>query len=211
MYDIVRLIASVIIVSILLVLVRKTTKLMNIKQKPFFIITSGLFTVFLLYFILDFIPFENLFMGFESPKKAFVYQHNSEVLDVIEYDDCALIFSRDNDSEYGIFTTVIIKQDGKWKLDSVLTRKSRTVFKGWCCIEYEQVPKSEDCFVIVSGDIDDFFLDTTDNIKDDRGTEFHFIQYPTSRKIYYGLIKDIGSDYVIYIDDIPVPWINEEE
>lgn len=71
-----------------------------------------------------------------------------------------------------------------------------------------KTPKHNDCFLFITGHaaelpFEDFFV-TTDNIYDSRNTEFKKLEYPNTLVMYYALIEDIDSDYVLYVDDTPI-------
>jgi len=45
---------------------------------------------------------------------------------------------------------------------------------------------------------------TTDNIHNSRNTEFQKLDYPGRPVMYYALIEELDSDYVLYVDDTPI-------
>ena len=208
MYDIVRLALSVIVAvaaGVFLCLRRRKAK--N-PIKLHWVIAIAVLIVLILTFALDFVPFENCFMGFESAEKAFAYQHNERILSVAEYDDYALVFSTEGNAKGGINHNILIKQDGKWKLDSVLQRKSDIANVGFCFAERLQIPNSDDCFVLVRGGIEGIESGTSDNITDNRNTKFIPVEFPMSEKIYYGLVENMDSEYVLYVDGNRITWEN---
>ncbi|MCM1226057.1 MAG: hypothetical protein NC320_01355 [Clostridium sp.] len=58
------------------------------------------------------IPFENLFLKFDTPEKAFNYSHsNAKIIKIIDEDNSALVIYREKGSTY---SKILYNSDDKW-------------------------------------------------------------------------------------------------
>ena len=158
--------------------------------------TGAVFVLTLL--VLYFIPIENLIVNFSTPSSAFKYNNSGEIMDIIEYDDCAFVIASTGDGK--ITTHVLPGEEGKWKLETVYNRRRDLTTLNYCMVERLYVPDSEKCFVIVSHSTNGNIADPPVNVTDNRGTKFNVVSYPDYLTFYYGFVENMDDDYVIRVD-----------
>ena len=150
--------------------------------------------------VLEFLPFENLFITFESPQKVYDYYRfgGSRIELVVEGKDCDFVVDRNKDA----YTYLIIPKtaDG-WKngIGSNTKRIEYTISNGVTVAVYQY------------RDTDDYFLTVLDTnggetvISDDYGTEFFSLETRNDllRKTfvtYYAHIPEFYPQYTISIN-----------
>ncbi len=148
--------------------------------------------------LLNFIPVENLIISFSSPESAFRYNNSGDIMEICEYNECALVIASTEDGE--ITTHVLPKVDGKWKLETIYNRKREVTTKNYCIAERLYVPNSNDCFVIITHSTSGNIADTPTNVADSRNTKFTAVSYPDMITFYYGFIEDMDNNYTIHVD-----------
>lgn len=115
MYALIRL-ALVVIASILLVTKLKKSKFKSKKRATII----GLCSTLILWSTLEFIPFENLFVTFDSPEASYRYMYFSASNDplIVSGDSCDLLIDCDN--RRAAFNNVLIpKTENGWKISRV--------------------------------------------------------------------------------------------
>lgn len=150
--------------------------------------------VLLLYFI----PVENLIVGFSTPESAFSYNNSGEIMEICEYDNCALVIAATGDGE--ITTHVIPKKDGKWKLETFYNRRREVTTKNYCMVERLYVPNSDDCLIIVTHSTSGNIADAPTNVADSRNTKFKVADYPDMITFYYGFVENMDDSYTLHVD-----------
>lgn len=153
---------------------------------------------FALTLIFNFIPVENLLIGFDTPESAFSYNNSGEIMEICEYDDCALVISSTSDGE--ITTHVLPKKGDKWKLETTYNRRREVTTKNYCIVEKLYVPDSNDCFVIINHSTSGSIADAPTNVADSRNTKFTAVSYPDTMTFYYGYVEDMDDDYTVHVD-----------
>lgn len=110
MYNIIRLIIGCIVLVCSIVAIKNSKA---ISKHILYIVFAGLSV--LLIVVLTFLPFENLFITFDSPKAAYEYfilgKSNIEL--IVEGNDCDFIIDRKNDSDTYL---IIPKTADGWKI-----------------------------------------------------------------------------------------------
>lgn len=103
MLKLIRYLIEIILIGYLISVFRaKNLKFKNIK------IFVCIFTLFII-----FIPFENLFLKFDKPEKAFNYSvSNAKIIKIIEEDNSALVIYSKKGSTYAM---LLYGNDNKWK------------------------------------------------------------------------------------------------
>lgn len=147
---------------------------------------------------LNFMPVENLIIGFSAPESAFKYNNSGEILEVDEYNDCALIVAATNDGK--ITTHVLSKNNGKWKLETVYNRRRDVTTQNYCIIERLYVPNTNNCFVIINHSTEGSVAEVPTNVADNRSTKFEAVSYPNFSTFYYGFVEKMNDDYSVHVD-----------
>ena len=148
--------------------------------------------------VLNFMPVENLIIGFSTPESAFSYNNSSEIMEICEYDDCALVIASTGEGE--ITTHVLPKKDDRWKLETSYNRRREVTTKNYCMVERLYVPDSDDCFVIITHSTSGNIADVPTNVADSHNTKFTAVSYPDMITFYYGFVEDMDNDYTMHID-----------
>ncbi len=150
-------------------------------------------------------PFENLFIKFDSPQDAFRYAAKGTIIRTVEHENTALVIYGDKSA---IKTTLIVRDGEKWKnpfmpVRQKLLRAEECMPKLYevatpVMITYEQ--KSNNIYILVSPPYD---AEISDNMKSvfeefsvsDMST--HFVAYVENfDELYYNLNIN-GTDYPI--------------
>ncbi len=149
--------------------------------------------------VLCLLPVENLLMGFATPQSSFRYNHTGEIMEIDEYNNCALVVVQTGDNR---LTTHVLpqKKDGRWKLETVYNRKREVATLRYCMAERLYVPGTHDCFVIVTHSAEGNISDVAANVIDNRNTNFEIVNYPDTIPFYYGFVTDMDEDYTLYVD-----------
>lgn len=110
MYSIIRLIIGCIFLGCSTIAIKKTNV---IRKSIFYVISIGMSLA--LVVILTFLPFENLFVTFNSPKAAYEYFSfsKSDVELIVEGNNCDLIIDRKNNTDTYL---IIPKTADGWKI-----------------------------------------------------------------------------------------------
>lgn len=195
MYNIIRLLIGVVFLGYSTIIIKKSKVIR--KQRlyvVFFCISVVLTSVSAL------LPFENLFISFDSPKEAYEYYNNgrSNIKLVAEGNNCDFVVDCKNDSDTYL---IVPKTADGWKIGIGLNTKRiiKTFCNGISVVVYQYK------------DTNDFFITVYDlqgkklNITDDYNTEF----FPLERyndyinetfTIYYAHIGELNSQYSILAD-----------
>lgn len=149
--------------------------------------------------VLSLFPVENAVFGFKEPENAFRYNHTGEILEIDEYDGCALIVASTGDERV---TTHVLpcRSDGRWLLETIYNRRRDVATEGYCIAERLHVPGSDDCFVIVARSASGSIADDPSNVTDSRNTRFQVVSYPDTMTFYYGYVPEMDDKYVLYVD-----------
>lgn len=149
--------------------------------------------------VLYLIPVENAVFGFSEPEDSFKYNHMDEILEINEYDGCALVIASTGDNKL-INHVLPQRDDGKWKLETLYNRRRDVTTMNYCIVERLYVPDSNDCFVTVAHSANGNILDDPSSVTDSRNTKFEAISYPDTMTFYYGYVTDMNDGYVLYVD-----------
>lgn len=158
-------------------------------------------TVSLLYLI----PFENAFITFSTPEKAFHYTNSWDIDNIVSGKETSFVIaSKNNVNTYKI----IPKTQKGWKISSALATKD--MFQYSCngiSIHIYRYKNSSDYYIALF-DTDGGQINITDN----RGSNFISVIQNQSADIepiyhYYACINNMDSEYVITIngEDIKLP------
>lgn len=162
-------------------------------------ITAGTIAIFaVLVLTLNFMPVENLVIGFSTPEAAFKYNNSGEILEINEYTDCALVIASTEDGK--ITTHVLPNKDGKWKLETVYNRRRDVTTMNYCIVERLYIPDSNNCFVIITHSTDGNIADPPTNVADSHNTKFEAVSYPDVLTFYYGFVENMDDAYSVHVD-----------
>lgn len=193
MFSVIRIIIGCCVFVILMILTKK------LKQSKRNAISIGI--SIMLYFALLFLPFENLFVTFDSPEKAYDYYNfgESNVVILVEGENCDLIV---DDDEGTLRSSIIPKNNGGWKIGIGLnSRKVVKKFYDGIFIEVVQYRNTGDYFISIENGEK---LDISDNYN----SNFYFLDYRNDildenpYRIYYAHITDFDSEYRVTINGV---------
>ena len=150
---------------------------------------------------LAFLPFENLFVTYDSPKSAYEYFTfgKSDIELVVEGKECDFIVDRDNNSETHL---IIPKTADGWKIElgyntkKIVQKNSEGV--AVCVYQYKN---TSDYFIVV--------LDTNggeSEVSDDHNTKFHSLDNHNDSLgktfvTYYAHLSDFGPQYSVIVNE----------
>jgi len=206
MYYIIRfLIVTAILGGILPLLLRK----IRVRHKGTLLVTCVL-SMWILFLALFFIPFENCFVTFSSPQKAYDYYDfgRSDADLVVEGRDCDLVVDQ---KEEMTNHKMIPKTQKGWKIGAGFTMKSKDpIMLDPVVIRVYEYKKTKDCFIRITDRHGEIF-----QISDPYGTRFSSLkkqgeQYAT----YYGHIPSDIPAYSLTVNgqEVTIPlWEEGEE
>jgi len=196
MYNIIRLIIGCILLVCSITAIKKSKV---IRKHILYIIFTSLSV--LLIVVLAFLPFENLFVNFDSPKAAYEYFNlgKSNIELIVEGDECDFIIDRKNDSDTYL---IIPKTADGWKIGigSNTKRIVQKLSNGIVLYVY-QYKNTSDYFITI--------LDTNggeSTVSDEYNTKFFSLErYNDSLgKIfvtYYAHITNLNPQYSVIVND----------
>ena len=158
----------------------------------------------LLIVVLTFLPFENLFMTFDSPEAVYAYYYlgKSNIELVVEGDDCDLIIDRKNNSDTYL---MIPKTADGWKIGvGSDTKRIMQKFSDGISLDVYRYKDSGDYFITI--------IDTNggeSTISDEYNTKFLSLErYNDSLGknfvTYYAHITNLNPQYSVTVNDIPI-------
>lgn len=193
MFVFVRFVISIVFFLCLVMIVRKKGKKYKGKYYAIFITVT-----IALYISLSFMPFENLFLTFDSPESAYEYfvSRNANIELVVDGNNCDLIVERKKDED----TLLLIPKTEKgWKIStgSNLVRVSQKLSDGFS-INIYRYKNSSDYFITIlniNGGVSEIF--------DDCNTVFYSLEkrnnYLNKDYVtYYAHLTEFTSEY--YLD-----------
>ena len=155
----------------------------------------------LLFVVLTFLPFENLFITFDSPKAAYEYFNSgkSNIELVVEGDDCDFIIDRKNDSDTYL---IIPKTADGWKI-GVGSNTKRIV---------QKLSNGIVLYVYQYKDTNDYFITILDTnggestVSDEYNTKFFSLErYNDSLEknfvTYYAHITNLNPRYSVIVNN----------
>ena len=196
MYNIIRLIIGGIILACLCIVIKKSKA---IRKRMLYIVSTVLSMV--LAIVLMFVPFENLFVTFDSPKAAYEYYilGKSNIELIVEGDACDFIVDRKSDVDSIL---IIPKTADGWKIGIGLNTK-RIV---------DKLSNGISLSVYQYKDTNDYFLTVFDTnggestILDENNTEFIPLEErhvdPLGRTFvsYYAHMTDFNPKDVVVVN-----------
>ena len=195
MYGVVRLIIGCLFFGCSAIVMKKNKAVNKFKLR---VILAGLSVI--LVFVLGFLPFENLFITFQSPEAAYEYSNfgKSNVDLVVEGNNCDFVIEQENES----YTYLIIpKTSDGWKTEIGLNTKmiSQKFFDG-ITVQVYQYKNTNDYFITV--------LDTNGGeakISDEYNTEFYRLErfddvLQKNFVTYFAHISDLTIEYSLTVN-----------
>jgi len=196
MYNIIRLIIGCILLVCSITAIKKSKV---IRKHILYIIFTSLSV--LLIVVLAFLPFENLFVNFDSPKAAYEYFNlgKSNIELIVEGDECDFIIDRKNDSDTYL---IIPKTADGWKIGigSNTKRIVQKLSNGIVLYVY-QYKNTSDYFITI--------LDTNggeSTVSDEYNTRFFSLERNNDSLgktfvTYYAHITNLNPQYSVIVND----------
>ena len=204
MYNIIRLIMGCIFLVCSIIVIKNSKA---IRKHILYIVFTSLSV--LLIVVLTFLPFENLFITFDSPNAAYEYYNlgRSNIELIVEGDDCDFIIDRKNDSDTYL---MIPKTADGWKIGigSNTKRKVQKLSNGIVLYVY-QYKDTSDYFITI--------LDTNggeSTVSDEYNTKFFSLErYNDSLEknfvTYYAHITNLSPQYSVIVNDNKIVLENQ--
>lgn len=196
MYNIIRLIIGCIFFVCSITAIKKSKV---IRKHILYIVFTSLSV--LLIVVLTFLPFENLFITFDSPKAAYEYFNlgKSNIELIVEGDDCDFIIDRKNDSDTYL---IIPKTADGWKI-GIGSNTKRIVQKlsNRIVLYVYQYKNTSEYFITI--------LDTNggeSTISDEYNTKFLSLERNNDSLgktfvTYYAHITNLNLQYSVIVND----------
>jgi hypothetical protein len=196
MYNIIRIIIGCIFLVCSIAVIKKSK---TIRKRIFYAIFSGISIV--LITVLTFLPFENLFITFNSPKSAYEYYNfgKSNIELVVEGNNCDFIIDRQNYSDTHL---IIPKSADGWKIGiGLYTKRIVKNFSNGITIYVYQYKNTSDYFITI--------LNTSggeSTVSDEYNTKFYSLErYDNSLDktfvTYYGHLTNFNTEYSVMVND----------
>lgn len=196
MYNVIRLIIGCIFLVCSITGIKKSKV---IRKHILYIVFTGLSV--LLIVVLTFLPFENLFITFDSPKEAYEYFNlgKSNIELIVEGNDCDFIIDHKNDSDTYL---IIPKTVDGWKI-GIGSNTKRIV---------QKLSNGIILYVYQYKDISDYFITILDTnggestVSDEYNTKFFSLErYNDSLGknfvTYYAHITNLNPQYSVIVND----------
>lgn len=195
MFNIIRLlIGSVFLVSSLMLVKRTKTTHKRVLYTVFVFVSIVIVTV------TEFLPFENYFITFSSPKKAYEYYclGRSNVEIVVEGTHSDFVVDRKNEKDTYL---IIPKTVDGWKVGiGVDTKRIARKISNGAIISVYQYKNTSDYFITIFDTNGDKFI-----VADDYNTEFYSLERNNDSigkkyVTYYAYVPEFGSQYGVLIN-----------
>ncbi|MDE5619565.1 MAG: hypothetical protein K2I80_03455 [Ruminococcus sp.] len=152
-------------------------------------------------------PFENLFIKFDSLQDTFRYSVNGTIIKTVERENTALVIYR-NESE--IKTVLIIRNGVKWK-NPFMPVRQKLLYAEECMpnlyevvtpvlITYE--PKSNNAYILVSPPYDS---EISDNMK----SVFEKFSVSDMRTYFVAYVENFNENYILNINGTDYPILSK--
>lgn len=196
MYNIIRLIIGCIFLVCSIIAIKNFK---SIRKHILYIVFTGLSVLLIVVF--TFIPFENLFITFDSPKAAYEYFNlgKSNIELIVEGENCDFIVDRKNDSDTYL---IIPKTSDGWKIGigSNTKRILQKLSNGVVLYVY-QYKDTSDYFITI--------LDTNggeSTISDEYNSKFFSLERHNDSLgknfvTYYTHITNLNPQYSVIVND----------
>ena len=197
MYSFIRIIIGCIFLLCSFIFIKKSKA---IRKRLLFIVFTILSVI--LVTVLGFVPFENLFVTFDSPKAAYEYYFlgKSNIEMIVEGDTCDFVADRKKDNVNNIL--IIPKTADGWKVGIGLNIKRLDhKFSNGIVFDVYQYKDTNDYFITV--------FDTNggeSTISDENNTEFipskerYIDPLGKSFVTYYAHLTDFGPNYTVTVN-----------
>ncbi len=144
------------------------------------------------FLIILIMPFENLFLKFDTPEQAFNYGGNNwTIIDTIENEKSALIIYDENGST---FSTLVRKSGDKWK--AAFLPEDQDLFslgmEGTVLITRER--NSNNFYIMIAVDPD------IKSVTDNQNSNFELFSKTSMRNHYVTYVENCTDNYIIDID-----------
>ena len=196
MYIIVRLIIGCIFLVCSILAIKKSKVIL--KHRLYIAFTS---LSVILFVALTFLPFENLFVTFDSPQAAHEYYNlgKSNIELIVEGDDCDFIIDRKNDSNTYL---IIPKTADGWKVG--ISSNTKTIL--------QKISNSIVLYVYQYQNSNDYFITIFDTnggkstVSDEHNTKFFSLESSNDYLgktfvTYYAHVNNFNSQYSITVNN----------
>ncbi len=195
MFNIIRLIIGCIFLVCSIAIIRKSKA---IRKRLMYVVFTSISVA--LISVLAFLPFENLFITFNSPKDAYEYYNfgKSNIELIVKGDDCDFIIDRKNSSDTYL---IIPKTTGGWKIGiGSNTKRIVQKFSDGITVYVYQYKNTSDYFITI--------LDTNGGeatISDDYNTKFYSLERNNDSLektfvTYYAHISNLNPQYSVTVN-----------
>ena len=194
MYSIIRLIIGAVILLCVTLIISKLKTKNKRKLKLFTFILCGIFVT-----VLSLVPFENLFITFDSPEKSYNYVYSEEIKLVVPGNESDLVVGEKDD---GTLVSLIVPKTNKgWKIGRGFDTK--------IIVPYKLLDAKNSISVLRYKNTDDYFLsiysyeDSLLEIEDSINSEFLILRrtvYEKTITVYYVYVYNMNAEYVITIN-----------
>ncbi|MBQ8447459.1 MAG: hypothetical protein IJX27_00840 [Clostridia bacterium] len=195
MFGIIRLIIGIIFLIFSIIVIRKS--IVSHKRVLYFVSTG---VAVALIAVLTILPFENLFITFDSPKSSYEYYTSgkSNIELIVEGTDCDLVVDCKNDA----YTCLIIpKNSNGWKIGTGLNTKRI----------FQKISNGITVYIYQYKNTNDYFITIFDTsggeleILDSYNTEFEFLKKNNEFigkefTTYYAYIPNFNSQYCVVVN-----------
>lgn len=183
LFGIIRFIIMFLIIISGLGLVRRSNVINKRRLNMIIIVLSVILGI-----ISCFIPFENAFITFSSPEKAFKYSNTNDIYTVVEGSNSALVVSKGSE---GIELLIVPKVEDRWKI-SVGSKTYSLKIDEYNTVVVNVLKNEDtgDCYLSVN-DINGDVLDISDSLN----SQFYCVslEYKILDRIYNYYYSYIGS------------------
>ena len=193
MFNIIRsIIASILLVG-LIIFIKKSK---STRKRMLYVVSVCASVMFA--FLLFFVPFESLFITFDSPEKAYEYMTGESKVDlIVSGKECDLLITRD---DIAFSNRLVPKTEDGWKISGNFdssTIELNTPEKIFAMVY--RYKNTNDYFLAINHDE----LESLD-LSDDYGTEFYPFEwssfYGKKRITYFAYIPNFNSEYTLTIN-----------
>ena len=157
------------------------------KLKPLKIISCTIAFIVILM-----MPFENLFLKFNTPETAFKYTtNNCDIIKVVKSDQTALIIYLEKSSTYA---TIFSKSGGKWKAPFWPDKQSILRLENGEIVLVTKEPKSNNFYIMITTSSD------VKLVSDNQNSNFEIFLENDYWTHYVAYVDNNKGDYIINID-----------
>lgn len=146
----------------------------------------------IVFLIIVIMPFENLFLKFNTPETAFKYTtNNCDIIKVVKSNQTALIIYLEKSSTYA---TIFSKSGGKWKAPFWPDKQSILRLENGEIVLVTKEPKSNNFYIMITTSSD------VKLVSDNQNSNFEIFLENDYWTHYVAYVSDYEGDYIININ-----------